>query len=77
MSDLENPSEFEFPILLETLEEAKLSLCLWFLQVVIVNGFFLVVIWLILTPKIPIYIITDTYIPTLYGQNSSTSLHHA
>jgi hypothetical protein len=35
------------------------------------------VIWLILTPKSPIYVITDTYIPTLNGRNSSTSLHHA
>jgi hypothetical protein len=42
-----------------------------------VNGFSSMVIWLLLTPKSPIYVITDTYIPTLNGRNSSTSLHHA
>jgi hypothetical protein len=36
-----------------------------------------VVRWLILTPKSHIYVITDAYIPTLDGQNSSTSLHQA
>ncbi|KAB8784159.1 hypothetical protein FH972_026687 [Carpinus fangiana] len=63
MDDLKNPSDSE-P-----------CLCLWILQVVIVNGFSSVVIWLLLTPKSPIYVITDVYIPTLDGRNST--FHHA
>jgi len=41
MSDLENPTESEFPFLLETHEEVKPSLCLWFLQVVVCEWIFL------------------------------------
>jgi hypothetical protein len=72
MSDLENPSESEFPILLRTREEAKPCLCLWLLQVAIVIGSSSVVIWLSLTPKSPIYIITGAYVPTLDGRNSTS-----
>ncbi|XP_059436968.1 protein NDR1-like [Corylus avellana] len=73
MADLENSSK-SIPIPQQSPEEPKSSLCLWFLQVVVVIGFSSAAILLCLTPRSPIYTITDAYIPALDGRNS-TSLH--
>lgn len=73
MAYLENPSE-SVPIIRQTPVEPEPSLCLWVFQVVTVMALSSAAIWVCLTPKAPIYIITDAYIPALDVRNS-TSLH--
>lgn len=71
MEDLKEHTESR-PILHQTPEPRPASICLWILEVVIVFGLISVVIWLSLTPKSPVYIITNAYIPALDGANSSS-----
>ena len=48
---------------------------IWLLQVVIVLISSSVVVWLVLIPKSPIYIITNVHIPALHGRNSTSHVH--
>ncbi|KAF5472847.1 hypothetical protein F2P56_009523 [Juglans regia] len=68
-------NESRVPLLLDDYSESESSLCCFFLQVLIVLGFFSVVIWVSVTPKSPIYLITNAYIPALDARNNSTSNH--
>ncbi|XP_041025256.1 NDR1/HIN1-like protein 2 [Juglans microcarpa x Juglans regia] len=70
--DLEEPSGSQ-PILQQT-SEPEPSIYVWILQVVSVLILSSLVIWLCLTPKSPICIITHAYVPALDVGNS-TSYH--
>ncbi|KAG6638947.1 NDR1/HIN1-like protein 6 [Carya illinoinensis] len=77
MADLEeHDSDESRPILLDDYSESESSLCCLFLQVLIVLGFFSVVIWVSVTPKSPIYLITNAYIPALDAWNSTSNYSH-
>ncbi|XP_030967734.1 protein NDR1-like [Quercus lobata] len=73
MSDLEETSESQ-PILPQT-SNSQVSIFLFLLEVVILLTSIAVVIWLILAPKSPIYIITNVHIPALHGRNSTSHVY--
>ena len=73
MSDLEETSESQ-PILPQT-SGPQVSIFLFLLEVVILLTSIAVLIWLILTPNCPIYIITNAHIPALHGRNSTSHVY--
>ncbi|KAK7842592.1 NDR1/HIN1-like protein 3 [Quercus suber] len=73
MSDLAETSESQ-PILPQT-SNPQVSIFLFLLEFVILLTSIAVLIWLILTPKSPIYIITNVHIPPLHGRNSTSHVY--
>lgn len=73
MSDLEETSGSQ-PVLPQT-SNPQVSIFLFLFEVVILWTSIAVVMWLILTPKSPIYIITNVHIPALYGRNSTSHVY--
>ncbi|XP_041026849.1 NDR1/HIN1-like protein 6 [Juglans microcarpa x Juglans regia] len=77
MADLEEHNSDESrTILLDDYSESESSLCCLFFQVLIILGFFSVVIWVSVTPKSPIYLITNAYIPAFDARNSTSNHSH-
>lgn len=72
MANLEEPSESQ--TIRQQTPEREPSIYVWILQVVTVLVLSSVVMWLCLTPKSPIYIITHAYVLDFDGGNSTS--HH-
>lgn len=54
--------------------KSQLSVYVWFFEVIIAWGFISFLIWVCLTPKNPVYMISNVYIPALDRRNST--LHY-